>query len=379
MATNGKRQRRPRGSAWFWRQTDCWYYTPPGTSRRVPLIDVDGKRVRGKKNRQAAELALARVKVAGQWKPSPEPAPEEEWLVIRICSEYIQYCKHAAANGTISAGYRDEVVRYLNQLCDYCGSLPVSQLTKGHVQHWVDSHPTWRSPVTRRNAITIVLAALNHARDMHDVTHKLKGLKKPPSRPRLHSFTEDDEAALYDVTSEAFGDFLFAAIHTGLRPFCELARITADDVVETERGMMWRVYSSKTKRIRKVPVRREVAELVRRLMESAPTGSGLPLFRNTRGKPWKKVTGVGRFLRIKANLGWNKDPIKKTFSTYSARHTFAHRMLSGFWNDGVGCSIETLAELMGNTPKVAFDHYGREWGQHYQDPLWTAIGVGEPD
>ena len=42
-------------------------------------------------------------------------------------------------------------------------------------------------------------------------------------------------------------------------------------------------------------------------------------------------------------------------------------MLSGIWNNGVGCSIETLAELMGNTPQVAFAHYGREWGQSYQD------------
>jgi hypothetical protein len=49
-------------------------------------------------------------------------------------------------------------------------------------------------------------------------------------------------------------------------------------------------------------------------------------------------------------------------------------MLSGYWNDGVGCSIETLAELIGDTPKVAFDHYGKHWSQHYQDPLWAAIG-----
>ncbi len=63
------------------------------------------------------------------------------------------------------------------------------------------------------------------------------------------------------------------------------------------------------------------------------------------------------------------------YSSYSCRHTFAHRMLSGFWNGGKGCSIETLAELIGDTPKVAFDHYGREWGQHYQDPLWAAIGA----
>jgi hypothetical protein len=53
-------------------------------------------------------------------------------------------------------------------------------------------------------------------------------------------------------------------------------------------------------------------------------------------------------------------------------------MLSGYWNGGVGCSVEVLAELIGDTPKVAFDHYGREWGQHYQKPLWAAIGVAWP-
>jgi hypothetical protein len=50
-------------------------------------------------------------------------------------------------------------------------------------------------------------------------------------------------------------------------------------------------------------------------------------------------------------------------------------MLSGYWNGGAGCSIETLAELIGDTPKVAFDHYGKEWGQHYQEPLWAAVGM----
>ena len=89
---------------------------------------------------------------------------------------------------------------------------------------------------------------------------------------------------LYAGTEERFRDFLFAAIHTGLRPHCELARITADDVEETTRGMMWRVYASKTKKTRKIPVRPEVAELARKLAKTAPRGSGLPLFRNTQGK-----------------------------------------------------------------------------------------------
>ncbi len=190
----------------------------------------------------------------------------------------------------------------------------------------------------------------------------------------MRSISPEDEQTLYDATEPCFRNFLFAAVHTGLRPFCELATITADHVEEADRGMMWRVYSSKTKKTRKIPIVPKVADLARKLMKTAPKGSGLPLFRNTKGNPWKRMTGVVRFIAIKKKLGWDQDAVKTKYSCYTCRHTFAHRMLSGYWTDGNGCSIETLAELIGDTPKVAFDHYGREWGQHYQEPLWAAIG-----
>jgi integrase len=370
-----KSRRQSHGQAWHWKQTDCWYYTPPGTKRRVPLFDEEGRRIRGKRNDRAADLALARMKAVGKWRLVAEPSPDGEWIVAQVCSGYVQYCEQGLKNGTISQGHRDGTVRYLNLLCEYCGALPVSQIKKAHVESWVESHPTW-SLATRRNVIAIILAAFNYAQSMHDVPNPLKGLKKPPPQPRLHSLSEEDEVMLLGATDECFRHFLFVAIRTGLRPFCELARMTADHVEETGRGMLWRVYSSKTKKTRKIPVRPDVAELARRLMKSAPKGSGIPLFRNSQGNAWKPVTGRGRFLEIKSKLGWNKDPVKRRYTCYSCRHTFAHRMLSGFWNGGAGCSIETLAELIGDTPKVAFDHYGREWGQHYQEPLWTAVGMG---
>lgn len=372
---NRSRRRRQRGSAWHWKQTDCWYYTPPGTKRRVRLLDEADRPIRGPQSRPAAELALARIKAAGDWLPEADAVPREEWLVARVCSEYIEDCQQRAARGSLTQEYCQSVVRHLNDLCSYCGGLPVSQLTSGHVQHWVESHSSWRSPVTQRNVLGTVLAAFHHAEQSHEVPSPLRGLKKPPPRPRLVSFSGEEEQQLYSATDAAFRDFLFAAIHTGLRPFCELARLQAEDIVQTERGMMWRVYSSKTKTTRKIPVRQEVAGLTERLLATAPCGSGIPLFRNAQGRPWKKVTGVGRFLRIKRVLGWDRDPRRKRYSTYTCRHTFAHRMLAGYWNGGEGCSIEVLAELLGDTPKVAFDHYGREWGQQYQEPLWEAIGV----
>jgi integrase len=376
MKKRGSR-RQSHGSAWHWRQTDSWYYTLPGTKRRVPLLDESGKRIRGKQNKQAADLALARIKLSGDWQPTIEPAADGNWLVARVCSEYIQHCQRRAEANSLNKEYCGSVAHYLNRLCQYCGALPVADLQKGHVRYWLESQRTWRSPATHRNVIAIVLAAFNHAQDMFDVPNPLKGLKKPPPQPRLQSFTADEERALYEATDEPFRNFLFAAIHTGLRPFCELAKLTADEVIVTDRGIMWRVYSSKTKKTRKIPVKREVAALVRKLIKTAPRGSGIPLFRNSQGNAWKKVTGVTRFGSLKRKLGWDKDVRRTRYSCYTSRHTFAHRMLSGYWNHGVGCSIETLAELMGDTPKVAFDHYGKEWGQHYQDPLWAAIGAGD--
>jgi integrase len=348
----------------------------PGTKKRVALFDEDGQRIRGENHKEAAELALARERLSWCDEPDGPASGGGEWLVARACSDYIQYCERGVKSGAVSKGHRDNAVRFLNDLCKSCGALPVARLKKRHITTWIEGHETWQSSATHRSVISFVQAALNRAEEMYGIANPLKGLKKPAYQPRLDSFSEEDEKAIYAATEECFQNFLFAGIHTGLRPFCELARITADDVEEAERGMMWRVYSSKTKKTRKIPVRPEVAALARKMMKTAPKGSGMPLFRNTKGKPWKPGTGVARFLSIKTKLGWDRDPVRKRFSCYTARHTFAHRMLSGYWNEGIGCTIETLAELIGDTPKVAFDHYGREWGQHYQDPLWAAIGDG---
>jgi hypothetical protein len=79
----------------------------------------------------------------------------------------------------------------------------------------------------------------------HGVRNPLKGFGKPAAQPRSQSFSPDDKHDLYDVTDEPFRDFLFVAIHTGLRPFCELAKLTANHVEVSPRGMLWRVYSSR--------------------------------------------------------------------------------------------------------------------------------------
>lgn len=370
-------RRQRRGSAWYWQATDAWYYTSPDTKRRVSLRDEAGRIIRGKGQKQAARLALARARIQRGRTPSEgaeQSSSDKTLSIAQVCSEYIGQCDQAAAAGRMHLEHARHVKRTLQAFCRYCGALPLAELNRAYVSEWVESVPSWRSPVTRRNVMTTLISALRYAEREHGVRSPLKGLKKPPQRPRLHSISPDDEQAIYAGAAAAFRDFLFAALHTGLRPFCELARIRAEHVEDHPRGMLWRVHSSKTKKVRKIPVRPEVAKLVRKLLKSAPRGSGKPLFRNPQGNPWKKVTGVKYFLKLKRKLGWTGDDPRACFSCYSCRHTFAHRMLSGYWNDEAGCSIEVLAELMGDTPKTAYDHYGREWGRHYQEPLWAALG-----
>ncbi|HTN77277.1 MAG TPA: site-specific integrase, partial [Pirellulaceae bacterium] len=217
-------------------------------------------------------------------------------------------------------------------------------MSKAQLEYWLELHTTWRSPVTRRNALTTVFAAFEHAREHHSIQHSLKGFPKPGLKPRLHSLNCEEEQAIYKATDKPFRDFLFAAIHTGLRPFCELARLRVRDVEWQGKRMLWRVYSSKTKKTRKIPIRAEVANLLRQRLKTADQEA--ILLPNPQGRAWKKVTGVKRFREIKRILGWDLDPVRKNYSTYSCRHTFAHRLLAGYWNDGAGCTIETLAELL---------------------------------
>jgi hypothetical protein len=131
------------------------------------LFDEEGRRIRGIENKKAAQLALACAKLGTGWTPDLPPA--EEWIVAKVCSEYIQHCEHRLAHSDMSRGHRDNSVRLLNDLCRYCGALPVSRVKKSHIRTWMDQHDGWKSRVTVRSAIAVVLAAFNYCHDNHDI------------------------------------------------------------------------------------------------------------------------------------------------------------------------------------------------------------------
>jgi len=122
----------------------------PGTRKRIPLFDENGQRIRGRGNQEAAETAMAKATVANETAPAGTPR-RDQWLVAKVCSEYLQYCDRGVANNTISEGHRINAANWLNDLCAYCGAMRVAELKKGHVKTWLESHATWQSSATHRS------------------------------------------------------------------------------------------------------------------------------------------------------------------------------------------------------------------------------------
>lgn len=104
-------------------------------------------------------------------------------MVARVCSQYIQYCERGLAGGTISKSHRDGTVAWFNDLCKYCGARPVAKLKKGHIETWLESHATWRSPATKRSVIAVVLAAFNRAEEMPQPTQGAQKTSVPATAP----------------------------------------------------------------------------------------------------------------------------------------------------------------------------------------------------
>ena len=65
------------------------------------------------------------------------------------------------------------------------------------------------------------------------------GYEKPSATPRVTSFTPEEEKLMYETADDAQALFIKACILTGARPYSELAKVTADHVVETEQGMFY--------------------------------------------------------------------------------------------------------------------------------------------
>jgi integrase len=112
-----------------------------------------------------------------------------------------------------------------------------------------------------------------------------------------------------------------------------------------------------------------IIELTRQQLKRYPSG---PIFRNNRNRPWLKQSLKHNFRRLRQRLKKAGVHLDQDACTYSCRHTFAKRVLNGYWT-GKPSNIETLAQLMGISRQVCWEYYA-QWCASNQEPLWEAVG-----
>lgn len=387
MSRKAKRQGGRRGGGhnkgYWYRKDRGWYVTEGATA--VPLCNEQGEHIKDPAtDDEVLKKAHARY-LLGLQEKAKRQAMGDKTLVVTVCEAYLDHAKKE--NRPKSYEIRQRF------LFDFCSGLPyrfcqnpkykptdkdrihkgygkreVSSLIPLDVQKWLDAHTGWKSTSI---AVKSLKAAFNYAVKMGVIKENpIAKFKAGKGGVRTTYFTEDQEEALYKNCRKPLAELIKVCIRTGARYGSEVARLTAKHVEETPTSMIWhfRPNESKNHTDRKIIVPDDIAERVRQLVKLHPSGA---LFRNNKNKPWKVEIVTEAFNRLKKRLAKQGIKLDPDACMYSCRHTFAKRMLGGFWS-GKPCTLEVLAGLMGNTIEVCWKHYAK-WCPAYDAPLIEAI------
>jgi hypothetical protein len=249
------------------------------------------------------------------------------------------------------------------------GKMPVDALRPIDIDHWIQCHPGWKG--CRRTKIQAIKRAFNYGVEAKLIARNpIKGYKTPKQRPRTTYLTPEQEAALIGAANPALATAIKVCIRTGARPGCEFAKLTAKHVRDNGNRMEWvfRPEESKTKILRIIRITDpELLAIIREQIKLHPTGA---VFRNTEDTAWTRELLTEKFRKAKLRMIEQGTVFDDDACMYSCRHTYAKRVLQGFWS-GKPTNIETLARLMGNSPQICHEHY-LQWCDSYTEPLWES-------
>ncbi|MDA7980520.1 MAG: hypothetical protein MPJ50_17320 [Pirellulales bacterium] len=187
--------------------------------------------------------------------------------------------------------------------------------------------------------------ALNYAAERKLIpANPIKGYRVPRVNSRVTYITPDQESLCYEHSGSPFALALRVCIRTGARFGCEFAALTKPMLLIMASG--WNGYSSGTKKKTRKKRRiiritdPEIMEIVRTQLSRFPRG---PLFRNHHGTAWTSKTLSHAFRRMKARMLRGGHQLDADCCMYSCRHTYAKRILQGYWSGNPPTSRHWLA------------------------------------
>lgn len=231
---------------------------------------------------------------------------------------------------------------YCRKFASQHGSKMTDDLTPQVLYSWLDSNYSTCSPSTQFSACRGILRALSWAvAERMIAVSPLRGFARPIPNSREITITQQQYAECLRVAHrpevKAAIQFLW---HTGARP--QELRIADVGWLQGQKIVFPKQLSKGRKKRRVIFLDDLSNRLVQRLADGRSRG---PVFRNSKGDPWKTITLVNAMgvIRRRTKI--------KGLCAYTFRHSFITRHLER------GVDVPTVAELAGNSPAMIFKHY----------------------
>lgn len=353
------RQRQP----WYRKSTGWW------------MVEINGKQHRlakGRENRRDAETQFHRLMVELDANPGVEGS---DTTVASLLEEYL--INLTLRNRSKRTVY--ERRRYLQLFAEEFGQQRIGQIKAFHLEKWVLSHPTWKSPETKTEAVKSVKAAFNWAvraqliekNPFAHVTMGYRVRRRPATR---REFAQLMRGLLHPTTKRAddvaskrrLREILTFILFTGARP-SEVASLRWRHVDLTH-GVITLLEHKTTSTQRSPSPRRIflVAPVIRLLKKVSQRQDHSDfVFVNTRSRPWARNSIQQNLKRVRERIGLPDD-----LSLYSLRHLF------GTTASMNGVELATLSQIMGHTSSRMTEHYIHLAGQfeHLHKEMNRATG-----
>ncbi len=230
---------------------------------------------------------------------------------------------------------------------------------------WLAAHRT-HAPGTLTRTRALLMAAIRHGCDAHDVTAPSLPAVSAEREARVAMLTQTERTALLSAYSPAARRPVLLLAHQGMRTQ-EVLRLDWRDV-DVERqviraGVRSGAARTKARRGRALPMHPEVLAMLDDLWTAAGKPQHGPVFLSSRGEPYADTTDKGGNPLRKAHATACRRAGVSGFRVHDLRHDWASRMVMG------GVDLFTLMKLGGWASLAMVERYAAVSADHLRDAM----------
>lgn len=281
--------------------------------------------------------------------------PIESVTVSRIVDAYLRHIRARAARGEYSRCALRHAERDLGRFVAIHGRKPVSKCRRFDLTEWLDLHPEWKSPWTRKRVIGSIVRPFLWAEENQLIACSPYKAPRMRNGRKRRPATNREYVTLMRGGTRPLRRALFFMRRTGCRT--KEMRVLLWEQIDWQRScIVYADHKSEHKhgRPRIIALDRPTLRFLANLYRKRPAWQ-LHVFVNCDGTPWDQHTFPRHVNRWGQRLGL--EPTKNGLSPYCWRHSFGTRAIE----NGVG--EKQLADLMGHADTRMVSYYAQTAGK----------------